>query len=129
MALDGLDDLERALTGLDVALDRAAGHAVTAAGGMVASLFAGQFNTAGGARSSSGVLAGSVETDEPRRVGFGVYEASVGPSGVEYARVIELGHRAPGPRPKFEPFKKAWDGSHRDVVKVIRDAYEEAIRG
>ena len=74
----------------------------------------------------TGTLRRSIKTEGPRRIGFGSYEAQVGPT-VVYARVQELGG---GPsdlpaRPYLKPSYDAWfaTGSYqRRLLAAVRGA-------
>lgn len=77
-----------------------------------------------GINSQSGTLADSIHADTTR-VGFGVYEATVGPGGVEYARKVELGKQgkhSAAPHPYLQP-------AERKVFGTVNEVYARAWAG
>lgn len=119
----GWDQMRAALDKMGDAADEATRVGIIAAGQVLVDSTRHQFGAGSGPRSRTGTLAGSVKATDPVRVGFGSYELKVGPQGVAYARVVELGkkgarHRRPHPylRPGYkaaaskfgQTFRQSW---------------------
>ena len=86
------------------------------------------FGSGNGPVSRSGRLAKATTGTEPKRVGgLQRYETTIGPTGLEYIRKVELGKHNPhggGPHPYFKPgYTRAGATFH----KVFRDAWLKAI--
>lgn len=114
----------------DEALDRWTRRAVegtqaalAGAGAAVADEARKSFDGSGGhPRRGGGALEASIVVTTPKSVGFEKYEAQVGPSGVVYARRVELGKKgahSARPHPYLQPgFKRA--------AKVIGEVFHKA---
>lgn len=79
-----------------------------AAGALAVAEAHASFGQSPGPVSRSGTLSGSIVVTEPVKKGLDTYVAQVGPSGVVYARKVELGkkgHRSARPHPYLQP---AW---------------------
>lgn len=79
------------------------------------------FGTADGPQSRTGTLEHSIIVDDVTKVGDSGYEVRIGPSGVEYARKIELGGF-----PYLEPgLGRASDR----ILTAMRAAWQAAQKG
>lgn len=81
-----------------------------------------------GPNVDTGRLSNSIIVEGPHRVGFGHYQARIGPSGVEYARVIEIGDRARNHR-KHPYARPGLKDSKAEAGAVWRRAMARATAG
>ena len=82
-----------------------------------------------GPHSRSGRLQQSITFTAPKVVGLGQYEAQVGPSGVVYARKVELGKHSPrsaGPHPFLRP---GFNRARTKLVDLFAAAWATAQKG
>lgn len=110
---------ERALAATKTAIERA--------GAEVATESAAQFGQAGGPANVSGHLGGSITTSPPQKVkGMNGYEATVGPTGVVYARKVEIGKRGQHSARAHPYFKPGWLKAGHKFMDIFKAAWREA---
>lgn len=120
--LKGVAAFTEALDHIVERMEQGAAAGITTAHGIVAERVKAQFGTEKGPTSRSGKLADSVTLEGPKK-GLNGYEARVGPAGLAYVRIVELGKKgrhSRAPHPYFAPgfkdaqtrfaevFRKAW---------------------
>lgn len=94
--------------------------ALTNAGADVVDAAQAQFDTGDGPHNITGTLSGSIIVADITELGNG-YEARIGPSGVEYARKVELtGHAY------LEP---GLGRATHDLIRHFVDAWSDAQKG
>ena len=104
----GDHEFDKALDDYVTRVEKATIAGLQAGGALVVTETKTSFGGSPGPTSRSGTLAGSVIVTEPVKKGLDTYVAQVGPSGVVYARKVELGkkgHRSARPHPYLQP---AW---------------------
>lgn len=102
----GEHEFDKALDDWVARAEKATVAGLKAAGAVAVAEARASFGSGSGPVSRSGRLAGSILVTEPVKKGLDTYVAQVGPSGVVYARKVELGkkgHRSARPHPYLEP--------------------------
>lgn len=124
----GVPEFSRALDDWKRRAVEASKAGLKAAGAEVARETRNSFGQSGGPRILSGALAESVTTTDPDQGPDG-WTVRVGPTGLDYARRVELGKRAPrsaGPHPYFRP---GFDRAGARFVEIFRSVWTDAQPG
>lgn len=120
--LKGVAAFTEALGHIVERMETAAGAGITTAHGIVTERVKAQFGAGKGPTSRSGKLADSITLEGPKK-GMNGYEGRIGPAGLAYVRIVELGKKgrhSRAPHPYFAPgFKEA----QAKFAEVFRKAW------
>lgn len=106
--------------------DKASSLALVESGRLVADSVAKQFGIGNAPHNRSDRLNHSTKLGDIRRHGFGEYEAEVGPAGLAYIRITELGKRGKRHRRSHPFFTPGFEAAHSQFAAVYKRAWEAA---
>lgn len=124
----GLREFNVSVDGLVARFEQTSKAALSAAAKILIGEARSSFGSGSGSpESRTGRLAGSIIATEPVSKGLKGYQLQVGPTGVEYARKVELGkrgHRSAPPHPYLAPGYKragaAWALVFREMYSHVK---------